>query len=157
MNGNLFEALIGAVVLVVAALFLVFAFTSANIGAVEGYEVVAKFDRIDGLNVGSDVRLSGIKVGTVTKQDLDHETFLAVVRMSIDPAIQLPIDSSAQIVTDGLLGGKFMAIVPGGDLENIEPGGEITFTQSPIILENLIGQLIFGAGNGDSTEEEAAP
>ncbi len=157
MNGNLFEALIGAVVLVVAALFLVFAFTSANIGAVEGYEVVAKFDRIDGLNVGSDVRLSGIKVGTVTKQDLDHETFLAVVRMSIDPTIQLPIDSSAQIVTDGLLGGKFMAIVPGGDLENIEPGGEITFTQSPIILENLIGQLIFGAGNDESAEEEAAP
>ena len=157
MNGNLFEALIGAVVLVVAAAFLVFAFTSANIGAVEGYEVVARFDRIDGLNVGSDVRLSGIKVGTVTNQDLDHETFLAVVRMSIDPAIQLPIDSSAQIVTDGLLGGKFMAIVPGGDLENIEPGGEITFTQSPIILENLIGQLIFGAGNEESTEEEAAP
>ena len=157
MNGNLFEALIGAVVLVVAALFLVFAFSSANIGAVEGYEVVAKFDRIDGLNVGSDVRLSGIKVGTVTDQDLDHDTFLAVVRMSIDPDIQLPLDSSAQIVTDGLLGGKFMAIVPGGDPENIEPGGEITFTQSPLILENLIGQLIFGAGNGDSSEDTSSP
>ncbi len=157
MNGTLFEALIGAVVLVVAALFLVFAFTSADIGAVDGYEVVAKFDRIDGLNVGSDVRLSGIKVGTVTDQDLDRDTFLAVVRMSIDPDIQLPLDSSAQIVTDGLLGGKFMAIVPGGDPENIEPGGEITFTQSPIILENLIGQLIFGAGNGDSSEDASSP
>ncbi len=72
MNGNLFEALIGAVVLVVAAVFLVFAFTTADIGTVQGYQVVAKFDRVDGLNIGSDVRLSGIKVGTVTSQELDH-------------------------------------------------------------------------------------
>lgn len=156
MNGNLFEALIGAVVLVVAGFFLVFAFTTADIGTVQGYQVIAKFDRVDGLNIGSDVRLSGIKVGTVTNQDLDHETFLAVVRMNIDPDVKLPKDSSAQIVTDGLLGGKFMAIVPGGDPDYIEPGGEITFTQSPIILENLIGQLIFGAG-GDSSDEAASP
>ncbi len=152
MNGNLFEALIGAVVLVVAGVFLVFAFNTADIGSVQGYQVVARFDRVDGLNIGSDVRLSGIKVGTVTSMELDHETFLAVVLMSVEPAVKLPKDSSAQIVTDGLLGGKFMAIVPGGDPEYIDPGGEITFTQSPIILENLIGQLIFGAG-GDSSEE----
>lgn len=156
MNGNLFEALIGAVVLVVAGGFLVFAFSSADIGTVRGYEVIAKFDRVDGLNVGSDVRMSGIKVGTVTDQILDHETFLAVVSMNIESDVQLPKDSSAQIVTDGLLGGKFMAIVPGGDPDFIEPGGEITFTQSPIILENLIGQLIFGAG-GDSADENAGP
>ncbi len=155
MNGNLFEALIGAVVLAVAGFFLVFAFTSADIGTVQGYQVVAKFDRVDGLNIGSDVRLSGIKVGTVVSQDLDHETFLAVVRMNIESEVRLPKDSSAQIVTDGLLGGKFMAIVPGGDPDYIEPGGEITFTQSPIILENLIGQLIFGAG-GDSSDEAGA-
>ncbi len=152
MNGNLFEALIGAVVLVVAGVFLVFAYTTADIGSVQGYQVVARFDRVDGLNIGSDVRLSGIKVGTVTSMELDHETFLAVVLMSVEPAVRLPKDSSAQIVTDGLLGGKFMAIVPGGDPEYIDPGGEITFTQSPIILENLIGQLIFGAG-GDSSDE----
>lgn len=79
MNGNLFEALIGAVVLVVAGVFLVFAFTTADIGSVQGYQVVARFDRVDGLNIGSDVRLSGIKVGTVTSMELDHETFLAVV------------------------------------------------------------------------------
>ena len=156
MNGNLFEALIGAIVLVVAAFFLAFAFSTADIGTVKGYQVLARFDRVDGLNVGSDVRLSGIKVGTVTSQELDHETFLAVVSMNIDPEVHLPKDSSAQIVTDGLLGGKFMAIVPGGDPDTIEPGGEITFTQSPIILENLIGQLIFGAG-GDSSGEESGP
>ena len=119
MNGNLFEALIGAVVLVVAGVFLVFAFTTADIGSVQGYQVVARFDRVDGLNIGSDVRLSGIKVGTVTSMELDHETFLAVVLMSVEPEVKLPKDSSAQIVTDGLLGGKFMAIVPGGDPDTI--------------------------------------
>ena len=84
MNGNIFEALIGAVVLVVAAVFLVFAFSSANVGTVQGYEITAAFDRIDGLGLGADVRMSGIKIGTVIDQRLDPETFLAVVHMSID-------------------------------------------------------------------------
>jgi phospholipid/cholesterol/gamma-HCH transport system substrate-binding protein len=151
MKGNLFEALIGAGVLAVAAVFLVFAFTSSDVGSVQGYEVIAKFDRVDGLSVGADVRLSGIKVGTVTGQTLDRETYLAVVRMSIDPTVKLPLDSSAQIVSESLLGGKFMALVPGGDIEMMAPGGEFRFTQSSMILEQLIGQFIFGAsGDNDS-------
>ena len=75
MKGNLFEALIGAAVLAVAAVFLTFAFSNSDISSVQGYEVVAKFDRVDGLNVGSDVRLSGIKVGTVLEQTLDGESY----------------------------------------------------------------------------------
>ncbi len=152
MNGNIFEALIGAVVLVVAAVFLVFAFSSANVGTVQGYEITAEFDRIDGLGLGADVRMSGIKIGTVIDQRLDPETFLAVVHMSIDSEVELPVDTSAQIISDGLLGSKFMALIPGGDFEVIPPGGRVTFTQSPIILENLIGQLIFSAGSGDDPE-----
>lgn len=154
MKGNLFEALIGAVVLAVAVVFLWFAFTNSDVGSVQGYDVVAKFDRVDGLNVGSDVRLSGIKVGTVVDQTLDTETYLAVVRLSIDPAVQLPLDSSAQIISESLLGGRFMALVPGGDIDMIKPGGEIKFTQGPMILENLIGQLIFSAGSDDSGDSE---
>ncbi len=146
MKGNLFEALIGAVVLAVAVVFLGFAFTNSDVGNVQGYDVVAKFDRIDGLNIGSDVRMSGIKVGTVVEQTLDTETYEAVVRLSIDPAVLLPLDSSAQIISESLLGGRFMALVPGGDIDMIKPGGEIQFTQGPVILENLIGQLIFSAG-----------
>ena len=152
MKGNLFEALIGAAVLAVAAVFLTFAFSNSDIGSVQGYEVVAKFDRVDGLNVGSDVRLSGIKVGTVLEQTLDGESYLAIVRLSIDPAVRLPLDTSAQIVSESLLGGRFMALIPGGDIDMIEPGGEIRFTQGPVLLENLIGQLIFSAGGDDSDE-----
>lgn len=144
MKGSLFEALMGAVVLVTAAIFLFFAFGQTDIGSVKGYTVTADFDRVDGLSVGSDVRMSGIKIGSVINQTLNPETFLAEVTMTIDTAVALPTDSSAQIVSDGLLGSKFLAIVPGGDMEVIAPGGKITLTQSPMILENLVGQLLFG-------------
>ena len=146
MRGNVVEALLGAVVLVVAAGFLVFAYSSTDVAAIEGYQVHAKFDRVDGLMIGSDVRLGGIKVGTVVGQELEADTYLAVVSMTIDPKIKLPADSSAEIISDGLLGSKYLSLVPGGDEEIIEVGGEIRFTQSPIILENLIGQLIFSQG-----------
>jgi phospholipid/cholesterol/gamma-HCH transport system substrate-binding protein len=149
MGGNVVETLIGAVVLVVAVAFLTFAYGRADVGAVAGYEVVARFERIDGLSAGSDVRMSGIKVGTITDQSLDKEDYLAVVRMSIDPAVQLPEDSSAEVVSDGLLGSKYMSLVPGGADDMIEPGGEIKFTQSSVSLEALIGKFMFSSDDAE--------
>jgi phospholipid/cholesterol/gamma-HCH transport system substrate-binding protein len=152
MKGNLFEALIGAVVLAVAAFFLVFAFSTTDVGAVDGYEVTATFDRVDGVNAGADVRMSGIKIGTVTKLELDPQTFLARATLNIDSAVELPDDSSAEITTEGLLGGKYMAIVPGGAEDVIPPGGRIQFTQSSLSLEGLIGRFGFGLGDSESDE-----
>ena len=152
MKGNLFEALIGAVVLAVAAFFLVFAFSTTDVGAVDGYEVTATFDRVDGVNAGADVRMSGIKIGTVTKLELDPQTFLAKATLNIDSAVELPDDSSAEITTEGLLGGKYMAIVPGGAEDVIAPGGRIQFTQSSLSLEGLIGRFGFGLGDSESDE-----
>ena len=150
MGGKLLETLMGAIVLVVGGAFLVFVYTSTDVGAVVGYELVAKFDRVDGLTVGSDVRLAGIKVGTVVDHALEPETYLAVVRMSIDPALQMPTDSSAEIISSGLLGNKYMALVPGGEEEMLKDGGLIRFTQSPVSFEALIGQLIYSqAQSGD--------
>ena len=146
MRGNVVEALLGAVVLVVAAGFLVFAYSSTEVGSVAGYEVSAKFDRVDGLAVGSDVRLGGIKIGTIVDQTLEPDTYLAIVRMTIDPDIRLPADSSAEIVSDGLLGGRYLSLVPGGAEEMLATGDEIRFTQSPMSLESLIGRLIFSQG-----------
>jgi phospholipid/cholesterol/gamma-HCH transport system substrate-binding protein len=151
MGGNLVETLIGAVVLAVAAGFLFFAYGRTDVGAVVGYQVTAKFERVDGLNVGSDVRMSGIKVGTVLDQTLDGESFLAVVRLSIDPSIKLPEDSSAEVVSDGLLGSKYMSLVPGGAEDVIEDGGEILYTQSSVSLEQLIGKFMF------SSDKKEAP
>ncbi|HZT87712.1 MAG TPA: outer membrane lipid asymmetry maintenance protein MlaD [Stellaceae bacterium] len=153
MRGNVIETVMGAVVLIVAAVFLWFAYNSSQVREVSGYDVNATFDRVDGIRDGSDVRISGIKVGSVVSERLDPKTFRATVRMSIDPSIQLPDDTSAEIVSAGLLGDKYMALVPGGSDKNIPPGGEIKVTQSSISLENLIGQMIFSKPGGEKKEE----
>ncbi|MHA1113323.1 MAG: outer membrane lipid asymmetry maintenance protein MlaD [Alphaproteobacteria bacterium] len=149
MKRNLVETIIGAVVLAVAVLVMAFAYSTASLRPVDGYEVTARFDRVDGLQVGSDVRISGIRVGTVTGQALDADSFLAVVRFSLKSDLRLPVDSVAEIASESLLGGRYLALVPGAEDRMIEPGGEITFTQSPVNLENLIGQLIFSQAAGE--------
>jgi len=154
MKKNLIETIMGAVVLIVAAFFLVFAYTTANIETVEGYKVVAKFDRVDGLNQGSDVRMSGIKVGTVLSQSLDTNDYLAVVTLSIENSVKLPVDTSASITSDSLLGTKYLNLSPGGSDQMLKPGEAIQHTQGSIDLFALIGQIIFsqtGRGGGEAT------
>lgn len=152
MSGNLVETLIGAVVLVVAGAFLAFAYTRTDVGAISGYQLVAKFNRIDGLTVGSDVKMSGIKIGTVTSQGLDGETYQAVVKMNIASNYKIPDDSTAVVATESLLGGNYLELQPGGSPDALEPGGEIEHTQGAVDLMGLIGQAIFSAG--DSGEKK---
>jgi phospholipid/cholesterol/gamma-HCH transport system substrate-binding protein len=143
MTGNVIETVMGAVVLVVAALFLFFAYSTSQVRAVQGYQVTAQFERIDGIRDGGDVRIAGVKVGSIVSASLDPKTFLADVQMSIDPAYKLPDDTVAEIISAGLLGDRYLALVPGGSEQTIPPGGRIKFTQAPVSLENLIGQMIF--------------
>ncbi len=156
MKRNAIETIIGAVVLVIAAVFVVFAYSSADIAAVRGYEVTAKFDRVDGVRDGTDVRLSGIKVGSVVGQTLEPDTYFAVLTLSIDNAIQLPTDTSAKIVSDGLLGGKYVALEPGADETMLKNGGEITHTQSAINIEDLVSRYIFsGTGKKEDSSKSS--
>jgi len=129
MTGNVIETVMGAVVLVVAALFLFFAYSTSQVRAVQGYPVTAQFERVDGIRAGGDVRIAGVKVGTILSETLDPKTYLATVRMSIDPAYKLPDDTVAEIVSAGLLGDRYMALVPGGSEEMIPAGGQIKYTQ----------------------------
>jgi phospholipid/cholesterol/gamma-HCH transport system substrate-binding protein len=154
MSGNVIETVMGAVVLVVAALFLVFAYKTSELRSVPGYQLSADFERIDGIRQGGDVRISGIKVGSIISQSLDPKTFLADVRMSIDPSVKLPDDTVAEIISAGLLGDKYLSLVPGGSDKMIPPGGKIKYTQSSVSLENLIGQMIFSAPGGKKGEEK---
>ncbi len=150
MGKNLIETLMGTVVIAVAAIFMLFAYSKADVGAVDGYTVKAKFDRIDGINIGGDVRLSGIKVGTVIDEVLDPNTFFAVVTLSIDNSIKLPTDTSAACTSSGLLGNKYLNLSPGADEQTIADGGEIETTQGSIDLFALLGQMIFSqTGKGD--------
>lgn len=148
MRRNVIETVLGGVVIVVAGFFLVFAYTSANIGSVKGYEVTAEFSGVAGLQAGSDVRISGVKVGTVLEQRLDPQSYLAVVRMSIDPAVTLPEDTVAKIASESLLGGKFLELEPGGAEDTIPPGGRIAYTQSSVNLEDLLGRFMFNQQGG---------
>jgi phospholipid/cholesterol/gamma-HCH transport system substrate-binding protein len=140
---NMIETVMGAVVLIVAAMFLAFAYNHSSLRPVAGYEVTARFDRVDGVAAGTDVRISGIKIGTVIDQRLDPERFLAVVRMSIDPKIKLPTDTVAEVASEGLLGGRYLALIPGGETETIKPGGEIKFTQSAVDIVQMLGKFMF--------------
>src|SRR5260370_12767164 len=157
MGGTGMEAVTGAVVLVVAALFLLFAYKTSQLRAVTGYPLTAEFEKVDGIRQGSDVRISGIKIGSVVTEELDPKTFLATVRMSIDPAIQLPDDTVAEVVSAGLLRDQYMSLVPGGSGQVSAPGGKIKYTQSSVSLENLIGQMIFSAPGKKPAEGDAAP
>ncbi len=149
MGKNLIETLMGTVVIAVAAIFMLFAYSKADVGAVSGYTVKAKFDRIDGINVGGDVRLSGIKVGTVVEEILDPNTYFAVVTLSIDNSIKLPTDTSAACTSSGLLGNKYLNLSPGADDTMIAEGGEIESTQGCIDLFALLGQMIFSQTGRD--------
>lgn len=154
MSRNAVETVMGAVVLVIAAVFLYFAYTTAQVRAVSGYELTARFDRIDGIRDGSEVKISGITIGSVIAQSLDYKTFQAVVRMSIDPRVKLPVDTVATITSSGLLGDKFMKLEPGNEDEILKPGGQIEHVQSPMDLEALIGQAIFSGGAGQGGQKK---
>lgn len=157
MSRNAVETVMGAVVIVVAALFLFFAYTTSQVHAISGYEVTARFDRVEGLRDGGDVRISGIKVGTIISQTLDPKTYLAVVKMSIDPAVKLPVDTVATISSSGLLGDKYLSLEPGNEDKDIPPGGAIEHTQPPMSLESLIGQFIFSQGQQKKGNDSGLP
>ena len=148
MGNNLVETLTGAVVLAVAVVFLLFAYEKAEVAAVEGYAVTARFEKFDGVKPGTDVTLGGIKIGSVTGQHLDLQTYLAVVELSVRDEVKLPTNSSIRITSDGLLGGKYLAVQPGGADEMLQPGGEIRYTQGAVDLTELLGKAIYsGSGN----------
>lgn len=156
MARNPIETVLGAVVLLVAGSFLAFAIDSADLRPVSGYPVRAVFNKVGGLLPGADVRISGIKVGSVTEQTLDPRSYRAVVQMSILPSVQLPADTVASIASDGLLGGKFIKLEPGTETVVIETGATLARTRDYQSVEDLVSELIFIATK-DPAEGGAKP
>ncbi|MBT5413632.1 MAG: outer membrane lipid asymmetry maintenance protein MlaD [Rhodospirillaceae bacterium] len=140
---SLVETIMGAVVILVAGGFLAYAYDSANIRPVEGYEVKARFVSIDGLSTGADVRIGGVKIGTVTDRGIDFETYEAIVTMSIAPEIRLTEDTHAEVTGEGLIGSKYIKLDPGRSETFIAKGGEITRTKGVVSIEELLGKAIF--------------
>lgn len=158
MRRHMIESVMGAVVLIVAAVFIYFAYMTAGIGVAPGYPVSARFFKIGGLSAGSDVQISGIRVGTVSDAELDPTTYDAVVTLSINEDVRLPEDTVASIDSQGILGGKYVRLEPGQAATHIEPGGAITETRAYRSLEDQVGEIIFLAttpGGQPASEEPA--
>jgi len=152
MKDNLVETLVGAAVLVIATLFILYGYSVTEADSGEGYALNAQFDRVDGLTVGSDVRMSGIKVGTVTALTLDPQSYYAIAKFSIAGEIELPEDTSAKITSEGLLGGNYVSLSPGGSEDMLAAGDEILYTQGSVDLIGLVSQALFSAGDEESAE-----
>ncbi|MGV6839568.1 MAG: outer membrane lipid asymmetry maintenance protein MlaD [Planktomarina sp.] len=147
MRGQWAEFVTGSVVLVAAVLFAIIGFQRAGVGSADGYDLSASFRSAEGISVGSDVRLAGVKIGTVTQMSLNPETFLADATVSVNKGIQVPDDSTILIASEGLLGGSYVEIQPGGSPFNLADGDSFTDTQSSVSLITLLMKFVSG-GNG---------
>ena len=148
------ETILGAIVAVVAIGFFAFAAAQAGqTGASDGYALTARFQNVAGINVGSDVRISGVKVGVVREIALDQETFLARVTLAVNNGVPIPDDSTVRVASDGLLGGAYLAIEP-GSMDPIPDGGEIINTQGAVDLLTLFSSM--AGGNQNSSQNEDA-
>ena len=142
-----FHILVGAAVVFLAAAYLIYGYVSDRPGQVSGpgYTLHAKFRAIDGVSEGADVLLAGLPIGKVTADTFDPATNNAILSMRIQDEIELPIDSVALIISDSLLGGKFVKIDPGGDLEILADGDEFEYVQDSVIFEELLEKVILAA------------
>ena len=140
------ETLIGAIVLAVAGGFLVYAANTADMSIGGGYPLAAEFRVADGLDPGSDVRLSGVKIGTVTSVGLNPDNYFARVGMAIEEHVKVPEDSIAKISSAGLLGGNYIDVDPGASEFMLEPGAAFQHTQGSINLIDLVSKAIHGGG-----------
>lgn len=147
MNKKSIEIFVGLFVVLGALSLLFLALKAANLASFtnggDTYTLQARFDNIGGLKARAPVRSAGVHVGRVTSVTLDTQTYLGVVTLEVNKGVTFPKDSSAKILTSGLLGDQYIGIEPGGDEKNLQPGDVITQTQSAVVLENLIGQFLF--------------
>ena len=156
MHRNVIETVLGGVVILVAAMFLIFTLQFSNAG-VKGYDLFGDFRHVDGVKVGNEVRLSGVKVGSVTALTLKPQDFTAIITMRLQPDVLISADSTLSIHTDGLLGGKYLEILIGGDTKNLAPGGHFGFVQDAVIVEELIEKIVaYAEDQRKKTEVEPA-
>lgn len=145
MQRNIIETITGIIVVVIAIWFVVvFINQTGNVKIkTDSYNITAKFETVEGIEEGSHVKIGGVNVGIVSKKTLDPISYLAVIHMAINKDIKIPSDSMAQITSSGLLGEKFLSIVPGADYNELKNNGEIRHTQSSLSIETLISKMLY--------------
>ena len=149
-GGAILETVLGLIVLIAAGAFFIYAQGQVDDGSgADGYKLTARFSSVGDLTRGADVRVAGVPVGTVTAVRLDQETYFAEAELELSGHIEIPTDS-AKIATAGLLGGSFVEIEPGGDMDVLAAGGEISYTQGAVDMFDLIGQAVMNRGSSQS-------
>jgi len=144
-EGSRAEVAVGAAVLAVAAGFLIYAAQVTGLGPSGGaYELRAQFRSIEGVRAGTDVRIAGVKVGTVTSTALDPQSFMAEARFTVRDGVEIPQDSTVMISSEGLLGGNFVEISPGGSMDVLAAGDEVEDTQGAVGLISLMMKFVGG-------------
>ena len=156
MKRSVIETLLGAVVLLVAGMFLFYGLKAGSARREGGTNIFATFSTVGGLNAGDDVVISGVRVGHIESITLEPTTYLARVDMSIDPGVRLSTDTSAVIGSQSLLGGNNMQLQPGSDETFLKAGDRIKYTQAPVSLTDLLGKFIFNA-NAKPAAQAGAP
>ncbi|MDA0656252.1 MAG: MlaD family protein [Proteobacteria bacterium] len=146
------ETILGSIVLAVLCVLIYFAFSATDLNPHEGYKVTAKFNAVDGLVVGGDVRIGGVKIGTVVSQKVDPKDFKAVVMMTIRPDVRLSKDTHVRIGNDGLLGGKYVKLEPGGGKQIIGDGAELIKTKDVISLGELLERVLVLVRDGPAAK-----
>lgn len=165
MRESLFETLVGLVVVAVAGIFLAFSLQQrSDAQPRDSYTLTAKFNRIDGIDVGSDVRLAGKKVGVVSAVDIDPVSYKAIVSLTLPKTVafagkreelKIPDDTTAQIMSDGLLGGAYIGLTVGGSFDYLPAGGTIEFTRGSVDLLTVLSEFASSASSGGGRTDEA--
>lgn len=146
VHRSIIETLLGLVVFLVTIGFLAFAYHNVSLEKdYNGLKIFAVFSKVDGIATGSDVRISGVKIGKVSVLKIDPESFNAIVELSVDKRFKIPNDSSAEIVSGSLLGDKYISISPGASEDYLKNGEKIAYTQPSVNIENLIARFMFGS------------
>lgn len=159
MNSRAMECIVGLFVIAAMAALLVLAFNVSGIALWNKsgyYDVSMEFDNIGDLKERAPVTIGGVKIGRVQKISLDKTDFRAKVQIQVKNGYLIPMDSSASILTQGLLGSNYIGIAPGFSPENIQPNGDIITTHSALILENLIGQLMYSLTNTNTNSSKTS-
>jgi phospholipid/cholesterol/gamma-HCH transport system substrate-binding protein len=156
MARRLPELATGFAVILIAAVFLIYALRTAGDISTGGYVLRAQFSSVGGLAIGADVKIGGVVIGHVASEKLDPNTYAAIVRLVIDDGIKIPDDSSASVTSDGLLGNSFVAVSPGGSNNMLAAGQAFPVTQSAINIQDLLGKFIFSMGGSSSKSPSGA-
>ncbi|MCP5369471.1 MAG: outer membrane lipid asymmetry maintenance protein MlaD [Rickettsiaceae bacterium] len=148
MKQGTFETILGILILLVATIFFFYAYKISGLSDTNSqYKVIATFDNIDGIMKGTDIKISGIKIGEVSQIELELDSYYATVILSLNKGVDLPIDSRAQIVTSGFIGNKYIDIKPGVDEKFLQDNDKLIYTKSAMNIENLINKLVYSFTN----------